>query len=119
MTGLVTVTHGIWNERRCCGKGYQSLHGTVTRLVCCQHFTVVTSTWLLAGVVIDVSQAISEANETNFAIPVSELEAWESRHGVIPDGALVFIRTGWGAKSHDLAEYSGIDSQRRNNFPGE
>ncbi|KAK8397606.1 hypothetical protein O3P69_004411 [Scylla paramamosain] len=74
--------------------------------------------WRVPGVVIDVSQAISEANETNFAIPVSELEAWESRHGVIPDGALVFIRTGWGAKSHDLAEYSGIDNQRRNNFPG-
>ncbi|XP_063886067.1 isatin hydrolase-like isoform X1 [Scylla paramamosain] len=74
--------------------------------------------WRVPGVVIDVSQAISEANETNFAIPVSELEAWESRHGVIPDGALVFIRTGWGAKSHDLAEYSGIDNQKRNNFPG-
>ncbi|XP_045111555.1 isatin hydrolase-like isoform X3 [Portunus trituberculatus] len=74
--------------------------------------------WRVPGVVIDVSQAISAAKERNFAIPVSELDAWESRHGVIPDRTVVFIRTGWGAKSHNLAEYSGLDNHRRNNFPG-
>ena len=118
VTALVTETRCTENEG-CCRESYQSLHGTVTRLVCCQQFSLVSNTCLLTGVVIDVSRAIAAANVTNFPIPVSELEAWESRHGVIPDRTVVFIRTGWGSKSHDLAEYSGLDNQRRNNFPGE
>lgn len=74
--------------------------------------------WLPAGVLIDVSEAVTASNERNYAIPVEELEAWQNLHGVIPDGAVVLIRTGWGARSHDLADYSGLDAEKRNNFPG-
>lgn len=75
-------------------------------------------TRLSTGVLIDVSEAAASSKERNYAIPVAELEAWENRHGVIPDGAVVLLRTGWGAKSHDIAEYSGLDEEKRNNFPG-
>lgn len=76
-------------------------------------------TYLLAGVVIDVSRAVAASKDKNYAIPMSDLEAWESRHGAIPDGAVVFLRTGWGAKSRDLDEYSGVDQDGTFNFPGE
>lgn len=65
-----------------------------------------------------MSEAISASNEKNFAIPVEELEAWESRHGIIPDGVVVLLRTGWGSKSQDLMEYSGLDNNGIFNFPG-
>lgn len=71
------------------------------------------------GVLIDVSQAAAASKERNYAISVEELEAWENRHGVIPDFAVVLLRTGWGAKSHDIADYSGLDAEQKNNFPGE
>lgn len=68
---------------------------------------------------IDVSEPAAASEERNYAIPVEELEAWENLHGTIPDGSVVLIRTGWGAKSHNLLEYSGLDEEKRNNFPGE
>ncbi|MPC43140.1 isatin hydrolase-like [Portunus trituberculatus] len=74
--------------------------------------------WRLPGVVIDVQDQVSTSKDKNYAIPVSDLEAWESRHGAIPDGAVVFLRTGWGAKSRDLDEYSGVDQHGTLNFPG-
>lgn len=74
--------------------------------------------WRVPGVLIDVSQAAAASKERNYAIPVEELEAWENRYGVIPDFSVVLLRTGWGAKSHDIADYSGLDAERKNNFPG-
>ncbi|KAK8397604.1 hypothetical protein O3P69_004410 [Scylla paramamosain] len=74
--------------------------------------------WRVPGVVIDVSEAVATSIDKNYAIPVSDLEAWESQHGAIPDGAVVFLRTGWGAKSHNLDEYSGVDQHGTFNFPG-
>lgn len=66
-----------------------------------------------------MSEAAAASIEKNYAIPVDLLEAWENRCGVIPDGAVVLVRTGWGAKSQDIMEYSGLDSEKKNNFPGE
>ncbi|XP_071542472.1 kynurenine formamidase-like [Panulirus ornatus] len=75
--------------------------------------------WNVPGVVIDVTQAIERSSERNYHIQVKDLEKWEEEHhGYIPDGAVVLIHTGWGKMVKDLQEYSGLDEERSNNFPG-
>lgn len=73
--------------------------------------------WRLPAVVIDVSRQIKLSGQLNYEIKVRDLEDWEKAHGVIPDGTIVIIRTGWGAKSQNIREYSGLDQHNKNNFP--
>ena len=57
------------------------------------------------AIVIDVrKQADSNAD---FRIHQSDLTAWEEAHGVIPEDAIVLIRTGWGSRWPDRARYLG------------
>jgi len=57
------------------------------------------------AVVLDVSQAA--AADPDYLIRVSDLEAWEAEHGGIPDGSVLLLRTGWGARWPDRASYLG------------
>ncbi|CAL4112535.1 unnamed protein product, partial [Meganyctiphanes norvegica] len=68
------------------------------------------------GVMIDVSR--KARTQSNYEVKVRDLERWESLYGVIPDGAVVIIHTGWGQKSSDIKEYSGLDQHNKLNFPG-
>ncbi|XP_066980365.1 isatin hydrolase-like [Macrobrachium rosenbergii] len=74
--------------------------------------------WRVPAVVIDVSNQIRSANHLNYEVKVQDLEDWEAVNGIIPDGTLVLIRTGWGAKVNNLRDYSGLDQHNKNNFPG-
>lgn len=61
-------------------------------------------------VVIDVSQKV--AADPGYHLQVSDIEAWESRHGRIPEGAVVMVRSDW---------YKRWDERERFNqkpFPG-
>jgi kynurenine formamidase len=58
-----------------------------------------------SAVVVDVAAAC--AADPDHAIDTGELEAFESAHGRIPDGAIVLLRTGWGAFWPDRARYLG------------
>ncbi|KAK4286889.1 hypothetical protein Pmani_040024 [Petrolisthes manimaculis] len=53
----------------------------------------------------------------NHILTSADLESWEEEHGVIPDGAVVFVRTGWGDKVGNIQDYSGVDESGKNNFP--
>jgi len=55
------------------------------------------------AVVVDVSGHAS----ADYLVSVSDLTAWESAHGRIPDGAIVLARTGWGARYGDRTAYLG------------
>jgi kynurenine formamidase len=57
------------------------------------------------AVVVDVSAAAAE--DPDYQVSVSDLEAWEAEHGPIPDGSIVLLRTGWGARWPDRARYLG------------
>ena len=54
----------------------------------------------------------------NYEIKPSDLENWEAKHGTIPDGAVVLIQTGWGDKSSNIEEYTGLDEYQKFNTPG-
>jgi kynurenine formamidase len=58
-----------------------------------------------AAVVVDVSEAL--ASDADYQVSVADLEAWEAEHGAIPDGAVLLLRTGWGARWPDRERYLG------------
>lgn len=57
------------------------------------------------AVVVDVSDAA--ASNPDYQVTVADLEAWEAEHGSIPDGAVLLLRSGWGARWPDRARYLG------------
>jgi len=57
------------------------------------------------GVVVDVSAAC--AADADHRVTAGELQAWEARHGRLPDGAIVLLRTGFGRFWPDRGRYLG------------
>jgi kynurenine formamidase len=71
------------------------------------------------AVVID-ARAQCERN-VDYELSVQDLLNWESRYGRIPDGALVFMWSGWGQRWPDRVRYLGTptpDDAQRLHFPG-
>lgn len=68
------------------------------------------------AVVIDV-RAEAAANP-DYQVPRSFLDDWELRHGRIPEGAIVLLRTGWASRWPDVRRYRNQDSAGRMHFPG-
>lgn len=57
--------------------------------------------------VIDVSAKATA--DTDYRLAVADLEAWETAHGRIPDGAIVVLYSGWGKYWGDKKRYLGTD----------
>ena len=57
------------------------------------------------AVVVDVSARASP----DYLIDVADLEGWEREHGLIPDGAILLLRTGWGERWPDRLSYLGTE----------
>jgi len=53
--------------------------------------------------VVDVSARATP----DYLVTVDDLLAWEAAHGPLPDGGILLIRTGWGARWDDRTEYLG------------
>ncbi|HEX6883531.1 MAG TPA: cyclase family protein [Planctomycetota bacterium] len=73
------------------------------------------------GVVVDARAAC--AADRDHLVGVAELEAWEARHGRIPDGAIVLLHTGFGAFWPDRERYMGTaergpEAVAKLHFPG-
>lgn len=69
--------------------------------------------------VVDVS-ARAAAN-ADYLASVEDAKEWEKRHGRLPDGAIVLVRTGWGKRWGDRKAYLGDDTPgdaSRLHFPG-
>jgi kynurenine formamidase len=59
------------------------------------------------AVVIDVSEAASKNRD--YSLTLSDIAAWEAKHGQIPDGSIVLVRTGWEKHWGDKLAYLGTD----------
>ena len=73
------------------------------------------------AVVVDVSSAAAE--RADYAIGVGDLERFEGKHGRIPDGAALLLRTGFSAHWPDRARYLGTGERgpgavAKLHFPG-
>ncbi|MDE3035686.1 MAG: cyclase family protein [Nitrospirota bacterium] len=72
-----------------------------------------------AAIVIDVRPRCQE--QPDYELTVEDLQAWESRYGRIPDGAIVLMLSGWGQRWPDRQRYLGSqtpDDPLTLHFPG-
>jgi kynurenine formamidase len=60
------------------------------------------------GVVIDVRS--KAAASPDYRLSAEDVTAWEARHGRVPAGAIVLLRTGWGERWPDRKRYFGDDT---------
>ncbi|XP_055888990.1 isatin hydrolase-like isoform X2 [Biomphalaria glabrata] len=51
------------------------------------------------GVVIDIRDRV--VNDPDYRLQISDIESWESVHGTIPKGAVVFMWSGWDSRYPD------------------
>jgi kynurenine formamidase len=68
------------------------------------------------AVVLDVRA--EGATDPDYLLPVARVEDWEKRHGRIPEGAIVLLRTGWASRWPDAQKYRNQDAQGKMHFPG-
>lgn len=68
------------------------------------------------GVVIDTS-AKAEV-DPDFRLSVADITEWETAHGKIPEGAIVFLNTGWSRYWTNYPRYKNQDATGRMHFPG-
>jgi kynurenine formamidase len=59
------------------------------------------------AVVLDVSA--QAAADRDYRLTLQDLRAWEKKHGKVPAGAIVLLRTGWGERWPDRKRYLGDD----------
>ena len=59
------------------------------------------------AVVIDVHG--KTAADPDYRLAAADVQAWEAKHGLIPQGAIVLLRTGWGDRWPDRKRYLGDD----------
>ena len=71
------------------------------------------------AVVIDVSAAV--AKDRDYSLAPSDIIAWEAKHGQVPAGSIVLVRTGWEKHWGDKFAYLGTDKSGDTanlHFPG-
>jgi kynurenine formamidase len=59
------------------------------------------------AVVIDVST--QAAADPDYRLTLADVKTWEKRHGAVPEGAIVLLRTGWSERWPDRKRYFGSD----------
>ena len=67
-------------------------------------------------VVIDISEKVKE--DVHYAVSVEDILAWEAKHGNIPDGAFVALRTDWYKRWPDMNAFANLDEEGGEHCPG-
>jgi kynurenine formamidase len=68
------------------------------------------------AVVIDVRS--ESAKDVDYQLAGARIVDWEKRHGRIPEGAIVLLRTGWASRWPDARKYRNQDEKGKMHFPG-
>jgi kynurenine formamidase len=68
------------------------------------------------AVVIDVR--VESNKDADYQLPATRIEDWEKKHGRIPEGAIVLLRTGWASRWPDVQRYRNQDAKGQMHFPG-
>jgi len=68
------------------------------------------------AVVLDVTKEAER--DPDYQLSAKDLFTWEQKHGNIPEGAIVILRTGWSARWPDVARYRNQDVNGKMHFPG-
>lgn len=68
------------------------------------------------AVVVDVTEQASR--DPDYELSTSDLDGWEQRHGRIPHGAVVLMRSGWALRWEEGPRYYNQGEDGRLHFPG-
>jgi len=68
------------------------------------------------AVVLDVRDETRAS--ADYLLAPEKVTQWEARHGRIPRGAIVVMRTGWAERWPDVARYRNMDAAKVMHFPG-
>lgn len=68
------------------------------------------------AVVLDVRAEGSK--DADYLLPVARIEEWEHKHGRVPEGAIILLRTGWASRWPDARKYRNQDAKGKMHFPG-
>jgi kynurenine formamidase len=71
---------------------------------------------ILPLVVLDVHRQV--ARNPDYVVSLADVKAWEARHGPIPAGAFVALRTDWSKRWPDDAAMQNRDSHGVSHYPG-
>jgi kynurenine formamidase len=72
--------------------------------------------FVLRLVVLDVHDAV--ARNPDYVVTLADVKAWEQRHGPIPEGAFVALRTDWSKRWPDNAALQNVDARGVAHYPG-
>ena len=66
---------------------------------------------------------VSDRADPDYLVSVADLTGWEREHGELPNGGILLVRTGWGARWDDRAAYlgtslTGPEAVAELHFPG-
>lgn len=67
-------------------------------------------------VIIDVHDKV--AKNPDYTIAIGDIKAWEKKHGKIPEGAFVAMRTDWSKRWPDSDAMANKDKQGISHYPG-
>jgi kynurenine formamidase len=68
---------------------------------------IATRKLIAPAAVIDVSGRVEQDHD--FLLEVADLDEWQDRHGPLPDGGWLLIRTGWDARSDSQEAFLNAD----------
>ena len=71
---------------------------------------------VLPLVVLDVHEAV--ARNPDYTVTLADVQAWEARHGAIPAGAFVALRTDWSKRWPNAAAMANTDANGVDHYPG-
>lgn len=52
---------------------------------------------------------VSDRAHPDYLVTTEDLEGWEATHGLLPDGGILLLRTGWAERWSDRTAYLGTD----------
>lgn len=71
---------------------------------------------LLPLVVIDVHE--QAAKNSDYTVTMNDIKAWEAKHGPVPEGAFVALRTDWYQRWPSTKEIKNKDEKGVSHYPG-
>jgi len=72
--------------------------------------------FVLRLVVLDIHEKV--AKNADYVVSMEDVKAWESRHGAIPTGAFVALRTDWSKRWPNEAAMQNLDAKGLAHYPG-
>jgi kynurenine formamidase len=64
----------------------------------------------LVGPAVVIDKSAEVAQNADFLLEKSDIEAWQQQHGPLPEGGWLLIRTGWDARAHDQKAFLNADA---------